>query len=77
MDLRNFGTRYWLYIIVLFFILWHWKGSVSSDSFLSWLGVFGLLYAYGQTILAYKVYLDSRDDTELLREIRDLLKQRS
>jgi large-conductance mechanosensitive channel len=35
------------------------------------------LYAYGQTILAYKVYLDSRDDTELLREIRDLLKQRS
>ncbi len=35
----------------------------------------GLVYAYTNGMVAYKAWLDADDDTKLLREIRDLLKQ--
>lgn len=66
-----------VYLIVAFFILNHYRGVIrSTDELISWLSVLAVWYAYGQWLLAWKSYIDGEENTQLLREIRDLLKQR-
>jgi hypothetical protein len=78
--LRNtdswFYARLLLYGIGLAAILSYFGGKLSDSNFARYAVGFGIVYAFMQLALSYKIWLDSKDDTALLTEIRDLLKRR-
>lgn len=72
----GFATRLAIYGVGLLLLLLYSQSHMSNDTYIRYLTIFAVMYAYLQMMIGYKTWLDSNDVTKLLIEIRDLLKAR-